>query len=395
MRMFLAGGGSQPALCLRDPPLFRALGWHGEADLETNRTAVIEGLLASIGEEHCHFGVKISGVRKTDTGAAELLGEGDQVLGEFDVIVDATGTHSPFRKYRFTETSKPQYTGVTWVQGVVDSPERDLSPELVRRLGEGTMAMFGPTYDGAGTTNFALQRFGADPEDKRCICLIGSSLKSIDAKSDPTAVARALELPKGSHGLITDPALLAKVRELFRTELAHEAWPDDHRGVADKLSGFRVLPMFMTPSAAETAALPEDGLPLLCIGDALHALPPWSGTSGNFALRDASDTATALLELAKGGGEVVKTLRRLEGEFLKRADGVGKGGAEIRRRCQRIAEQMTDVMPNLSFSEFDVTTLVTSGAEDFVTRKKTQGMVHAMTWLNSWDNYRMSSAGGA
>lgn len=253
--------------------------------------------------------------------------------------------------------------------------------------------MLGPTSDGTGTTQITLRRFGADPEDKRCVCFM-TSMKGVDTKSDPTAVARALDLPKGTHGLITEPASLIKVREMFRAEMAHEAWPEDHRMVADKFSGFRVLLMYMTPSAAETEAVPEDGLPLLNIGDALHALPPWLGTSGNFALRDASDTATALLELANGGMEIVKTLRRLEEEFLKRADGVGKGGPEIRNRCQRISEQFTDVLPNLPISKLKLATMVTGGA-GFVTRKKMQGMMHAITWLNSWDNYRMKSAGGA
>jgi len=391
-RIFQAGGGPRPVACMHDPPLFRALGWHGPADLETNRTAVIEGLLASVGEEHCRFEVKIAGLRKTESGTAELLGEGEQVLGEFDVIVDATGTNSPFRKYRFSDSSKPQYTGVTWIQGVVDSPERDLSQEVVKRLGDGTMAMFGPTSDGAGTTMLSLQRFGADPEDKRCVCIMRSTM--IDTKSDPAAMTRALDLPKDAHGLITEPASLTKVREMFRAEMSHEVWPEDHRMVADKISGFRVLPIFMTPFAAETEVVPEDGMPLLNIGDALHALPPWSGSSGNFALRDASDTATALLELAKGDMEIVETLRRLEGEFLKRADGVGKGGMEVRHRCLHIAQQMTEVWPNLPISKLDLATLFTGGA-DFVTRKKRQVMMRAITWLHSWDNYRMKSAGGA
>ena len=30
------------------------------------------------------------------------------------------------------------------IQGVVDSPEASLSPEIVRRLGQGTMGMIGP-----------------------------------------------------------------------------------------------------------------------------------------------------------------------------------------------------------------------------------------------------------
>ena len=82
----------------------------GEADLETNRTALVDGLLACVGEAggDLRFDTKITGLRATAAGAVELLAEGDEVLGEFDVVVDATGTHSPLRRYRFAST--PRYT---------------------------------------------------------------------------------------------------------------------------------------------------------------------------------------------------------------------------------------------------------------------------------------------
>ena len=363
---FFKAGAAAPFMCMHDPPLFKWLGWHGEADLETNRTALVDGLLACVGEAggDCRFDTKIAGLRATAAGAVELLAEGDEVLGEFDVVVDATGTHSPLRRYRFA--SRPRYTGVTWIQGVVDSPEASLSPEIVRQLGQGTLGVCGPTVDGAGTTMLSLQRFGADPEDKRAVCILRCSSRSVDTTTDPRAMAKALDLPPGAHGLLTDPALLAKVRALFRAELAHPDWPEDHRSVADSFCGFRVLPIFMMPGAAGAEPVPEDGLALLNIGDALHALPPWSGTSGNFALRDASDAATALLELARAGGPrdaaaVVATLRRLEGDFLRRADGVAKGGLEVRTRCERVAKAMTELWPRTPIAAFDPSTFFTGG----------------------------------
>ena len=238
-----------------------------------------------------------------------------------------------------------------------------------------------------------LQRFGADPEDKRAVCILRCSSRSIDTTTDPRAMAKALDLPPGAHGLLTDKALLANVRALFRAELAHPDWPEDHRSVADSFSGFRVLPIFMMPGAAGAEPVPEDGLALLNIGDALHALPPWSGTSGNFALRDASDAATALLELARAGGprDVVATLRRLEGDFLRRADGVAKGGMEVRARCERVGKAMTEIWPRTPVSAFDPSTFFTGGSVGFFTSKAMRFLMGTMTWLNSWDDYRMAA----
>ena len=108
---FFKAGAAAPFMCMHDPPLFKWLGWHGEADLETNRSALVDGLLASVEEAggDCRFDTKIAGLRATAAGAVELLAEGDEVLGEFDVVVTATRTQSPLRRYRFT--SRPRYTG--------------------------------------------------------------------------------------------------------------------------------------------------------------------------------------------------------------------------------------------------------------------------------------------
>ena len=125
------------------------------------------------------------------------------------------------------------------------------------------MGVFGPTPDGAGTAMLFLQRFGADPEDKRAVCVLRCSSRGVDTTTDPRAMAKALDLPPGAHGLLTDPALLAKVRALFRAELAHPDWPEDHRSVADSFCGFRVLPIFMMPGAAGAEPVPSGVEPVL------------------------------------------------------------------------------------------------------------------------------------
>ena len=52
----------------------------------------------------------------------EVFGDGDVSLGKFDLFVDASGVASPARGARFG--AKAFYTGVTFMEGVVSSPEK-------------------------------------------------------------------------------------------------------------------------------------------------------------------------------------------------------------------------------------------------------------------------------
>ena len=409
-RLFIAGT-ERPAYALHDPPLLRSLGLHGQADLETNRTAIIEGLLSGL-EGRPGVTVRFdTAVRDVvpcvppagpgGRGGAAVLGgsNGQSVLGEFDIVVDASGVMSPLRRRRFARGAAAQYTGVSWIQGVVDCPEASLAPEVVRRLGEGTYMMVGPTKDGAGSLLSGLQRFGAEAGDRRATFMVHP--RTVDTR-DSHALAEALGLSREARGLVCDKAALRRVRKVLAEELSHPGWPAEYRACAEAISGFRVLPIFMHPAASETEVLPEDGLPLLCIGDALHALPPWSGTSGNFALRDASDAATELLELARTGahrggptgpgGAVVAKLRQLEADFLARADGVGEWDP-VRERCLKVARCMTEVWHRTPLEEFEFADFVTGGKfADPWASTCIRWTLKFLTWLNSWDNFRMAPA---
>ena len=405
-RLFIAGT-ERPAYALHDPPLLRYLGLYGQADLETNRTAIIKGLLAGLEGRPgvtVRFDTEVSDVIPCvppagpgGRGGAAVLGgsNGRAVLGEFDVVVDASGVMSPLRRRRFAHGAPARYTGVSWIQGVVDCPEASLAPEVVRRLGEGTYMMVGPTKDGAGSLLSGLQRFGAEAGDRRATFMVHP--RTVDT-GDSHALAKALGLSREMRGLVCDKAALRRVREVLAEELSHPGWPAEYRACASAISGFRVLPIFMHPTAAETEVLPEDGLPLLCIGDALHALPPWSGTSGNFALRDASDAATALLELARAGahrrgppgGGVVAKLRQLEADFLARADGL-EGFDRVRERCLKVAHSMAEVWHRTPLKEFEFADFLTGGERSWVSTCM-KWTLKFLTWLNSWDNFRMAPA---
>merc|ERR1719158_2153113 len=76
--------------------------------------------------------------------------------------------------------------------------------------------------------------------------------------------------------------------------LAHPEWPKMYKDALNNIDGARILPIFMHPLAEEVKKETLEGtddIPLIGIGDALHALPPWSGMSGNYALADANDVS--------------------------------------------------------------------------------------------------------
>lgn len=310
-------------VCARVPAFLSRLGLRlDELNRECNRTRIVGGLEAAVeaaGGEVVH-GVRVGGLIDRGGGGVELLDDAEGSLGSFDVVVDALGVSSRLRGHRFTEPAF--YTGCTFVQGVVADPERSMHPELVRRLGEGSIFWVGPGA-GGGHIELLAQRFGADAEDTRAV--LCAKLYA----PGPGDVHAALDLPPGGRTHADAPAL-GRAKELLDREFA--AWPRAYRDALGAMGAVRVLPIFMHPRAAETRAAPgSESLAMLSIGDALHALPPWSGMSGNFALRDAADAADALLQLRPGEG-AAPALRALEDRFMRRTEDRRERSIEIARR---------------------------------------------------------------
>merc|ERR1719263_2172916 len=153
---------------------------------------------------------------------------------------------SPLRRRRFAHGAPARYTGVSWIQGVVDCPEASLAPEVVRRLGEGTYMMVGPTKDGAGSLLSGLQRFGAEAGDRRATFMVHP--RTVDT-GDSHALAKALGLSREMRGLVCDKAALRRVREVLAEELSHPGWPAEYRACASAISGDRGAARRRTPSA--------------------------------------------------------------------------------------------------------------------------------------------------
>merc|ERR1711977_637585 len=135
----------------------------------------------------------------------ELLGAEGKPLGSFDLLVDASGVSAPLRHNRFSPKVDAFYTGTTFVQGVVNSPEESWPTQVVKQLGEGTLALVGPSKDGKGYVEAFAQRYGADPEDKMANISVRAVTKG------PGDVSAKLGLEQ-VHGFTKNKEDLAKVK---------------------------------------------------------------------------------------------------------------------------------------------------------------------------------------
>lgn len=140
-------------------------------------------------------------------------------------------------------------------------------------------------------------------------------------------------------------------------------------------------------------ALPNtDDLPMIGIGDALHALPPWSGMSGNYALTDASDLATALLaeiESWNASGKATSLaamLREQESKFLTRADGP-------RERCIRVGKFQAEHASTTKPEDYDFVDHILGGQSRWSLEAIcTIGFLKGMTLLNWLEGYGINAA---
>ena len=150
-RFYKVQDEKHPVYCMRMPSLLSRFGIQkdqigmDEANLETDRTKLVNGLTASLGPDvKVNYESYISGARRNEEeDSIELLGHNGSSLGEFDLIVDASGARSPLRNIRFSPKADAFYTGTTIIQYLVNSPEKSWDKDIVDRLGEGSLALYG------------------------------------------------------------------------------------------------------------------------------------------------------------------------------------------------------------------------------------------------------------
>jgi len=410
LRFYKAAENADISYCVRVPSFLKNLGINPvDLNLETSRKKMIDELLEQIeggaknetsqssrtgntqtivkstSNVSIEHEVQVGGVERCtsppDGGdeSIRLLDRNGNALGEFDVIIDATGVVSKLRKYRFATDSF--YTNCTFVQGIILDPEKSCDEKFVQRLGEGTLGLAGPTKDGKGSIQVWFQRHGESQEDRRTEFALRVHT------DNPGDIVDQLDIGR-FHGVTFEKEKVAKLKNFLMDQLGNDGWSQIYRDAVAAMDGGCVLPIFMHPAKKDLKEQPGSyDIPLLSIGDALHALPPWSGSSGNIALADASDTATMLLEYAKGDrskADLVSKLREQEGKLLTRADG------PLRDRCLRAAKNNMRIEKSVPISEYDFVMYVAPPNHDGSTSSYSFFLslfLNALTFLNSFEGY--------
>lgn len=321
VRMFHSSGeekeDKQPWMAIGNPSYLQ---WLGGDEPETNRHLLREELLKAVSEKkvenevRVHFDCGVATVDRdgaADDGKIRLAAEDGSLLGEYDLIIDASGIHSSLRQTIFPNDSvhEQSFTGFTILHGMIESPEASLNPLLVRRLGEGTMLAQGAHSTGQGGRMMGLQRFGAEKDDKRCTF---TWMHHTEMKNEATGIvpgagiqrqpqSQSLSAELGLDSKRTwfspkhDPVGFEKIKAFIKGDMGRE-WDSMYHQTVDSLSSIAIRPQFMLPTDPTTASSSASAsAPLICIGDALHAVPAYTGKGGNTALADAADLATSLL----------------------------------------------------------------------------------------------------
>lgn len=386
-------GHTALSYCMRMPPILedkvgltkQQIGLD-ELGLESERNKMIDGLMSALGDNvTVNHDCYVSGLKKDTDGRVELLGRDGLTYGKYDLIIDASGINSPVRNARFSSEADAFYTGQTWIQGKLDSPEKSLDPKIVERLGEGTSITYGPSFDKKGTEILILQRYGAKKKDQ----MTTVSLVAYNDKPDDLAK----ELGYKGHGNTSEEDMLKSVSGYAKSQLSNEGWPEEYRDIWDSISGVRVLPIKMHPSTAETMKheVPgSDVLPFIGIGDALHGMPPWSGMSGNMALADASDLASDLLKEQKtdwSPSSIANLMRTNEQVFMERTD-------EKRAGCVKSGEYSKKYISLTPVQDFTFISQILG--EEFSWFNPIAvciaGYLRILTLLNRLDNYGIQPA---
>lgn len=171
-------------------------------------------------------------------------------------------------------------------------------------------------------------------DDRRC------TLGLMMARPTVTSLADELGLPRDVRRLSNakdgNAQLMGPVKAQVKAMLG-DAWPEHYRAVVDEWSTVSVLPLFQLPAPTFL----DYALPMAVIGDALHALPPYTGQGGNLALEDAADAADVLVDIvvhSKSRPDAVSALRSLEVKAAKRAAPIQTFGEKQRESLLRIVQ---------------------------------------------------------
>ena len=181
--------------------------------------------------------------------------------------------------------------------------------KLLKKLGEGSMLCFS---NGIG---FGLQRYGASEEDKRTSMYYMIPLEEISYLSDKFNIQKKKIFHK-------DKETIDNVKEWIKDELKIHNFSKDYFSAVDNINAISIRPLMQHPQNPKFKD--NYNLPLILIGDSLHAMPPYTGSGGNLALSDADELSDYIIK--NNLSFSIKDLRNLEMNFLKRAIPIMKQG---------------------------------------------------------------------
>ena len=277
---------------------------------ETNRGALRDVLLEGVSKNKntdVHFDTLVHDLIKT-SGGIKLVSREDKPLGEYDLVVDAMGLHSPLRHYRVVDVEGgKQRTGAILIHGVINDPDASDGPELKSRLQKfGSITAVGRGYI------VAMQRFGAGSEDNRTSFFY--LLHHLSSESELFADI-GIEPPDSRDTGIMRDERLDQVKRWVKADMGDHFDPVWHSAV-DSLDRVTIRDEI---THGKTSLRKNTTMPIVCIGDSLQHCG--LGGGGNLAMRDALELSKLLEKSAAFDDNrkpSLKMLHQAEVKMLRR-----------------------------------------------------------------------------
>ena len=149
-----------------------------------------------------HFDTQVQDIKRVTSSASDIdtlelmgsRGKGPQeLLGEFDLVVDCMGWSSTLRKYRMSECGdEGEYDGTVIVHGSLPNPMESADEDVKSVFGADNGRGYGTiVVVGGGHKSFVFQQYGAGADDKR-----HALLSYYERPGDPDSIFEEIGIPK-------------------------------------------------------------------------------------------------------------------------------------------------------------------------------------------------------
>jgi len=251
---------------------------------------------------------------------------GNQVLGRYDLVVDCSGVHSKFRHLRVDDTVGKHYSGSMMVHGAIHDPDACWPQAMLKKLGEGTLAVFSGGY------RFVFQRFGAKPDDKRTAFMYFVPRPNEDVLFEEIGIKKATSR---KEGIIKDVENLNKIKFWLHKDM--DIFSGEYHQAIDSINRLTVRPDFCH---GDTRLKQKVSLPFVCIGDSMCCIG--IGGGGNECLRDVTEFCETLVDNVDVTGRInLEKIRVLEERIIKRRNEIINHKKLFKRHPGRDARKMT------------------------------------------------------